>query len=315
MFCPTSKSHIEAWSRLGNEAWNWTTVSKAVSKAQSTVQLKVPDVEAPDNTWLKIWTDTFQTLGFPLCDVFSGEVRGAAVTPETISPTTGKRFSSVNAYFEPASQRPNLTVVTGASVTRVVLVRDDSGSVVAEGVEYTTPGQHEPIRLKAVKEVVVAAGAMGSPRILELSGIGSASRLEKLGIEVYVDNPNVGENLQNHVMVGTNFEVREDSDMPSRDPLNRQEPDAIQTAMGKAADGQGPLTTSGSNAYAHIPFSAPVRDDFQKRIQSTKGTGEEATATEFAKAHEAFGHSVLTSDTDVPIIYSKKISPTKTKAV
>ncbi len=63
---------------------------------------------------------------------------------------------------------------------------------------------------------MLAAGALNSPRLLELSGIGGAGLLQTLDIPVVVDNPHVGENLQNHVMVGTNFEIKGDSDLPSR---------------------------------------------------------------------------------------------------
>lgn len=85
--------------------------------------------------------------------------------------------------------------------------------------------------------MIVAAGALSSPRLLELSGIGNAAHLRDLGIEVVIDNPYVGENLQNHVLVGTVFEVEEDSDMPSRDPLNRQDPAVLGPAVAAYANG------------------------------------------------------------------------------
>lgn len=192
-------------------------------------------------------------------------------------------------------------------MSKVLLAKDDSGSAIAEGVEYTTTdaaaGQGQPIRIQARKEVVVAAGAMSSPRILEHSGIGSADLLRSLGIDVFVDNPHVGENLQNHVIVGTNFEVSEDSDMPSRDPLNRQEPEAIQAATAKVASGKGPLTTSGNNAYAQLPFPEATREEFKKLVQTVQGPDDPLTTPSFAKAHEDFVHSVLSSPDDVPVIY------------
>lgn len=206
------------------------------------MQLKAPDLDEPDNAWLKVWADTIGALGYPSTnDPFSGTVSGAVLTPESINPETGKRCSSVEAYLEPARQRSNLTVITGATVSKILFESNKSGAddAVAEGVQYTIEqdGQTKTAQAKARKEVVVAAGALSSPRLLELSGIGDAARLRGLGIDVVVDNPHVGENLQNHVLVGTSFEVKEDSDLPSRDPLNRREPAVIEAATAAYAKG------------------------------------------------------------------------------
>ncbi len=254
---------MDAWSGLGNEGWDWPAFSKAVRKSctvsgegDGPVLLKVSDVNEPDNAWLKVWTDTFNTLGFPTADPFSGEVCGPMITPESIHPTTGQRWSSANAYLEPARGIANLTVVTGATVSKILFNKSDPANLVAEGVEYTVKQDGEPkaMSVKARKEVVVAAGTMNSPRVLELSGIGSASLLQGLGIDVLVDNPHVGENLQNHVLVGTNFEVKDDSDLPSRDPLMRQEPAAAQAAM--AAYGTGYVSTRLAPEPTYLPSQA-----------------------------------------------------------
>lgn len=143
---------------------------------------------------------------------------------------------------------------------------------------------------------------MSSPRILEHSGIGSADLLRSLGIDVFVDNPHVGENLQNHVIVGTNFEVSEDSDMPSRDPLNRQEPEAIQ------GHGQGRFRQGSSHHQRQQRLrAAPIPGGYARGVQETcpdrPGPDDPLTTPSFAKAHEDFVHSVLSSPDDVPIIY------------
>jgi choline dehydrogenase-like flavoprotein len=227
---------------LGNPEWDWPAFSTAVKKSCGSVQLKCPNLDEPDNAWLKVWSDTIGTLGYPTSnDSFSGEVIGAVNAPESINPVTGKRFSSANAYLEPALHRSNLTVITGATVSKILFDKNVSSSseAVAEGVQYTIveDGETKTAQAMARKKVIVAAGALSSPRLLELSGIGNAARLRELGIQVIVDNPHVGENLQNHVLVGTTFEVQDDSDMPSRDPLNRQDPDVLGAAMAAYANG------------------------------------------------------------------------------
>lgn len=232
---------------MGNPGWDWSAFRTAVKKSCAlgkggSVDLRVPDLDEPENGWLKVWADTIGALGYPASnDPFSGKVSGAVIAPESIDPATGKRCSSVNAYLEPARQRSNLTVVTGATVSKILFDKNASrpDDTVAEGVQYTIvqDGQTKTALAKARKEVILAAGALGSPRLLELSGIGDSARLQDLGINVIVDNPHVGENLQNHVLVGTSFEVQDDSDMPSRDPLNRQEPAVIEAAMAAYAKG------------------------------------------------------------------------------
>ncbi|KUI73107.1 Alcohol oxidase [Cytospora mali] len=314
---PTSKSHIDAWSRLGNPGWDWSAFSTAVSKACSggSVHLKGPNLDEPENGWLKVWADTIGTLGYPTSnDPFSGKVSGAVMSPESINPTTGKRCSSANAYLEPARQRPNLTVISGATVSKILFDKNVSSpdDAVAEGVQYTIveDGETKTAQVKARKEVVLAAGALSSPRLLEISGIGNAALLQDLGIQAIVDNPHVGENLQNHILVGTTFEVQDDSDLPSRDPLNRQEPAVVEAATAAYAKGQGPLATCGTNAYAQLPFpeietavGREAVDTLVKDALDDNAISNGNITPAFAAAHAAFVRSVLTSPADAPIVY------------
>lgn len=200
------------------------------------MHLKVPDLNKPENGWQKVWANAIGALGYPdNNDPFSGTVCGAVIAPETIDPMTGKRCSSANAHFERVHQRSNLTAVTGATVDKILFAETKPGvnDAIAKGVAYTIvkDGKPKKIQVKACKEVILAAGALSSPRLLELSGVGNAALLHDMGIQVMVDNPHVGENLQNHVLVGRSFEVRDESDLPSRDPLNRREPAVIEAAM------------------------------------------------------------------------------------
>jgi choline dehydrogenase len=104
----------------------------------------------------------------------------------------GRRQSSADAYLRPAMARPNLRVVTDATAYRLTI---EAGR--CTGVEYTVGG--EPHSAAADREVIVAAGVIGSPQLLMLSGIGPAGHLRDVGVDVVVDLPGVGENLQDHV--------------------------------------------------------------------------------------------------------------------
>jgi choline dehydrogenase len=121
---------------------------------------------------------------------YNGE-RQQGVSLAQVSQRRGWRASTARAYLAPARRRPNLTIRTGALATRI----DVSGGRAA-GVEYQHNGQGHFAR--ATAEVVVSAGAIASPKLLMLSGIGPGQHLREHGIDVYVDSPGVGANLQDH---------------------------------------------------------------------------------------------------------------------
>jgi hypothetical protein len=103
-------------------------------------------------------------------------------------------------YYEPNASRPNLSVLTEALVAKIEFEKGGSGDVTATGVKILVNGATHTV--KANKEVIVAGGVVNSPQILELSGIGSPSVLKKAGVDLVVDNPYVGENLNDHSATG-----------------------------------------------------------------------------------------------------------------
>ncbi|MEU5425622.1 GMC family oxidoreductase N-terminal domain-containing protein [Streptomyces olivoreticuli] len=113
----------------------------------------------------------------------------------------GRRDGTARAFLRPAARRRNLTVRTRATVRRVVVERGR-----AVGVSAELEGRAREFRAR--REVILAAGAIGSPRLLLLSGIGPAAELAALGIPVVADSPQVGRNLQDHLTIGAGWEVR-----------------------------------------------------------------------------------------------------------
>ena len=129
-----------------------------------------------------------QQAGYPLTDDVNGyRQEGFAAFDRTVH--RGRRWSASRAYLRPARRRPNLTVTTRALVSRIVL--DGTRAV---GVEYNG-------RRAAAGEVILCGGAINSPQLLQLSGIGEARTLEDLGVNVKSDLPGVGANLQDHLEV------------------------------------------------------------------------------------------------------------------
>jgi choline dehydrogenase len=131
--------------------------------------------------------------GLPANDDFNGPRQDGAGFYQ-VTQRGGRRWSAADAYLHPVSGRPNLTVLTDALVTGIAL----SGSR-AVGVHYLQRGVAETARAEA--EVILAAGAIGSPQLLMLSGIGPADHLRSLGIAVLADSPGVGANLSDHPVV------------------------------------------------------------------------------------------------------------------
>jgi choline dehydrogenase len=163
-------------------------------------------VRAPVVTGAQEFVDAAVAAGIPRGD-YNGRDRGGPDGVVSLLQTTtraGKRSSTYHAFLEgEVEQRPNVEVICGAHVTRVIL-EDRAGELRAAGVEYrTTDG--ETLVARADKEVILSAGAVGSPQILMLSGIGPKGELEAVGVPCELDAPDVGKHLKDHLQVGLVF--------------------------------------------------------------------------------------------------------------
>ena len=168
----------------------------------------------------------------------------------------GRRSSAAAAYLSPASSRKNLRIATGALVTRIQIERGK-----AVGVEFVTRGRTHSAGAR--QEVILSAGAFGSPKLLMLSGIGPADHLRGLGVPVVVDSPSVGSNLQDHIDVDTVYQLKEiDSYDVYRTPLMK-----MKAGFEYFLFGGGPVSSNiveagafwyssefGANARPTIPF-------------------------------------------------------------
>lgn len=114
-----------------------------------------------------------------------------------------RRSYSAREYYEKNANRPNLSLLTSALVSKIGLEKGGPQGVKATGVSFLVDGTAYTV--KANKEVIVCGGVINSPQLLELSGIGSPEILGKAGIDVVVDNPNVGENLNDHSATAAAF--------------------------------------------------------------------------------------------------------------
>jgi len=154
--------------------------------------LSVSDLSFQSPT-TKAWVAAARECGLPANDDFNGAQQDGSGFYQ-VTQADGRRCSAADAYLRPAMARPNLEVKTDVHATKVVV---EGGR--AAGVRYLERGTEETAYVQG--EVIVSAGAVGSPQLLMLSGIGPADQLRELGITVMVDSPGVGDNLSDHPVV------------------------------------------------------------------------------------------------------------------
>lgn len=169
---------------------------------------------------------------------YGGTELGGFAQPAAIDPKTKTRSYAGNAYYSPdISCRANLRVVTEALVSKIDLEKKGA-EVVAKGVQFSSVSGHT-FTLRVSKEVILAAGVVQSPQLLELSGIGSRTILEQHGIPIIISNPQVGENLQDHAMVPISFEVKDS--VQTAEPMLRDPSIFLSLLETYQRDRSGPL--------------------------------------------------------------------------
>jgi choline dehydrogenase len=212
---------FDAWATGGASGWSYRDVLPYFKKSEGLapsddISIDTPahsttgplgvSVRAPVLPGAREFVDAAVAAGIPRGD-YNGQDRGGpggVVSLMQTSTRSGKRSSTYRAFLEGETEkRPNLTIITGAQVTRVVL-EGAAGHRVATGVEYRI-GSGETRTALATKEVVLSGGAIGSPHLLLLSGIGPRAELEAVDIACQVDSPHVGKHLKDHLHVGLFF--------------------------------------------------------------------------------------------------------------
>ncbi len=199
----------DEWRDAGNPGWGFDDVLPAFraieDNAAGTSEFRgvggpvhVTDMSADVHPLTHRYLEAAGQAGLPLNPDFNGASQ-EGVGIYQITTKNGRRMSAARAFLRPAMKRPNLRVETGALATRVLF---EGGRAV--GVEYQRNGGARIAR--AGREVIVCAGSVNAPQLLQLSGVGPSGLLSSLGVPVLLDNQNVGANLQDHV--GINYSYR-----------------------------------------------------------------------------------------------------------
>ena len=155
---------------------------------------------------LDAFAQAAQQAGIPATEDFNrGDNEGVGYFH--VNQKAGVRWNATKAFLRPIERRPNLQVWTGAHINRVLMDTSDGGAAVGVEVQPIGGGALEHARLAPGGEVILATGAIGTPQILQLSGIGPAASLREHGIEPVHELPGVGENLQDHLQIRAVYEV------------------------------------------------------------------------------------------------------------
>jgi choline dehydrogenase len=217
------------WAKLtGEEDWNWQNALADFKAHEDHYKLddgadpvtgdnsRFSDMHGHGGEWriekqrlrwdvLDSFADAAADTGIQKTDDFnSGD--NAGVGYFDVNQRSGWRWNTSKAFLRPAKKRPNLTIWTEAQVEKLTFDKDPDGRLRCTGAKVHHKGV--PVTVTAAKETVLSAGAVNSPQILQLSGIGPAAMLKEHGIDVVMDQPFVGENLQDHLQIRAVFKVK-----------------------------------------------------------------------------------------------------------
>ncbi|KAF9691258.1 hypothetical protein EKO04_010924 [Ascochyta lentis] len=214
-----SAADYDAWESLGNNGWGWAGMepyfkkgvtfqppSEKIAKefnitwdpstyGSGPLKVSITDSQFED---VKDYWRAWKASGVHIpVDGNAGEAYGASWYPNTMDRTTGRRAHARYAYLDPITSRTNLRVLTKATVSKIVF-DDKKKPTMAKGVDITDDATGQARTVYAKKEVILAAGAIQTPKLLQLSGIGPKSVLEAAGVKVRVELDAVGSNYQDH---------------------------------------------------------------------------------------------------------------------
>jgi len=211
VYCRGLPGDFDDWAAMGNPGWSWADVKPVYEGFEQPVdpqgqpggsldrRLCVSDVRHQLHPLENHYFKGAEEAGLPFTDDFNGP-KPEGVGRYRINTRRGLRWSAADAFLRPAMRRPNLQLRTQALVQRVLF--DDRR---ASGIAYTQDGQARTA--SARRAVVLCAGAIQSPQLLLVSGVGPGAMLQQLGMPVVLDQPQVGQNLQDHLAMSYSYEA------------------------------------------------------------------------------------------------------------
>lgn len=284
-FDRASAADYNAWEQLGNPGWGWSgllpyfkksttfTPPKYTAKefnitwdasfygTNGPLQASFPNFEYPD---VKVMWEAFRSEGYPTPkEHASGDAVGALWVPTSLDPKTQTRSDARRTYYDSVKSRNNLKLITGVEANEVLFDK-----LTATGVQFTNLADKTVSKVYAKREVILAAGAIFTPKILQLSGIGPADVLKAAGVKVKTDLAAVGANLQDHPNANMFFSLQNQS-VPN--PGFTSDPAQNATAWEQYyANRTGPVTQAHGSSLAFLSLQS-VTSNYKKIVATIKG--------------------------------------------
>ncbi|KAK7029895.1 GMC oxidoreductase [Favolaschia claudopus] len=279
-FCAWVKppaADVDAIEKLGNPGWNWQEYLKYTRRSETfrppaqelmdvyphTFHKEVHGSAGPVQTTIPfifhavdlLFQQTLVNTGLKTVeDAYAGDINGTWIANANYDPQTWTRSYAATAYFLPVRERPNLTVLTEATVARVLFDDTTDGqNLTATGVEFIH--KESTYHVNAAHEVILSAGTIQSPQILELSGIGRPEILKDIGVELKLQLDGIGENVQDHTFIGVSFELAGSPETYDR----MRDPEYQTEAMRLHGEGRGPQR-AGIASFAYFPLAAATSE-------------------------------------------------------
>jgi len=255
---------FDDWEAAGNPGWGWSDVlphfksferfhGAASPERGTSGALDIIDMAGRTHALCGSFLDAAGQAGYARTPDYNGTAQEGVATYQ-ITTRHGIRASSATAFLHPAMKRPNLKVVTAALVSRIIF---DGRKAI--GVEYLAGGEKRAA--SAAREVILSAGAIGSPAILQRSGVGAAAMLQGLGIAPFHDLPAVGEHLQDHLGVDYLYRSRR----PTLNGQLRSWTGRLMLGLRYLAFRDGPLSLSVNQAGGFVR-SVPESDHVDMQL-------------------------------------------------
>ena len=299
LFDRGTDSDYDSWEQLGNKGWGWEGLKPYFKKSthytppsassikefnitfdasaygNGPAQVAIPSFQYPD---IKPIFDSFRAEDIPWSDEGFLSPIGAFWTPNSYDNATGTRSHARKTYYDPVKARSNLKLLTGTRVNKILLENHGYGSnsgLVAKGVRMASRENGAVAEVYAKKEVILAAGGVFTPQLLQLSGIGPKEVLTAANITVKKDFPSVGSNFQDHVPVFMQFNLSNLA-FPNQDALGTNASFNASSADQYAKDHGGPWTFIRSSASVFVAFK-----HFSSRYKSITAKISQQDAVKF----------------------------------
>ncbi|KAF9700052.1 hypothetical protein EKO04_001434 [Ascochyta lentis] len=283
-FDRASAADYNAWEQLGNPGWGWNgllpyfkksttftppklakefniTYDASVYGKDGPVHASYPNFEFPD---VKVMWESFRAEGYPTPkEHAAGDAVGATWIPTALDPKTQTRSDARRSYYDSVKSRPNLKLITGVEATEV-LFQD----LTAKGVQFTNLADKTVSKVYAKREVILAAGSVFTPKILQLSGVGPADVLKAAGVKVKKDFAAVGANLQDHPNAQMFFSTQ---NLSTPNPNYATDPVQNATAWAQYyANRTGPVTQAHGSSLALLSLQS-ITSNYRQIVSVIKG--------------------------------------------